>query len=303
MQPQPEAYGTPVGYAPAAAALSPAAIPGQGADPPPASVGRQIAAAAIGIPVFVAAWYAAALLLTLILDSFDLFFVKVPLAGIPGWAAGGAVGRAAMGLRVRVHTTTRRPGARYLLRLALAALPAAVLALGPIYFLLDLDMVLILVAPIPLLVLVVAVITLAAGRPPKRSWYDKVSGTWVVDLRAPKRQARQAELDARRAQAIAAQMRLAGQYAGPYDPHGPAGIIMVPAEPRTNPLAIFSLVTGIIGGSVLSIIFGHIARSQIRRTGDNGAGMALAGLILGYIWLALSIAATIALIIFAAAIS
>jgi len=51
---------------------------------------------------------------------------------------------------------------------------------------------------------------------------------------------------------------------------------------RTNPMAVVALVLGVLGGSILPIIFGHIARAQIRRTGESGAGMALAGLILGY---------------------
>ena len=57
----------------------------------------------------------------------------------------------------------------------------------------------------------------------------------------------------------------------------------------TNALAISSLVCGIIGWiipilfALLAIIFGHVARSQIKRNGQGGAGLALAGLILGYI--------------------
>ena len=58
---------------------------------------------------------------------------------------------------------------------------------------------------------------------------------------------------------------------------------------RTNPLAIASLVCGLcqfflpfIAG-IPAIICGHNARSQIRRTGEDGSGMALAGLILGYV--------------------
>lgn len=54
---------------------------------------------------------------------------------------------------------------------------------------------------------------------------------------------------------------------------------------RTNTLAVVALILGLIGG-FLAIPFGHIARSQIRRTGEEGAGMALAGLILGYLWVA-----------------
>jgi uncharacterized membrane protein YidH (DUF202 family) len=59
----------------------------------------------------------------------------------------------------------------------------------------------------------------------------------------------------------------------------------------TNGLAIASLVLSLVGvsfiGSILGIIFGHIARSQIRRTGERGAGLALAGLIIGYVTIGL----------------
>jgi len=53
---------------------------------------------------------------------------------------------------------------------------------------------------------------------------------------------------------------------------------------KTNLFAISSLSMGIFGGCVLAIIFGHIAKAQISRTGQRGAGMATAGLILGYVW-------------------
>lgn len=54
---------------------------------------------------------------------------------------------------------------------------------------------------------------------------------------------------------------------------------------RTNTLALVSLIFGILGGSLVSIILGHIAMSQIRRTREAGQGMAIAGLVLGYFWL------------------
>jgi hypothetical protein len=54
-------------------------------------------------------------------------------------------------------------------------------------------------------------------------------------------------------------------------------------------MAIASLACGIgqiffwfIAG-VPAIVFGHVARRQIRESGEAGEGMALAGLILGYI--------------------
>jgi len=60
-----------------------------------------------------------------------------------------------------------------------------------------------------------------------------------------------------------------------------------PVQP-TNTLAIIALVCGVaqfLTGITFipAIILGHIARSQIRKTGEQGDGMALAGLILGYI--------------------
>jgi len=61
-----------------------------------------------------------------------------------------------------------------------------------------------------------------------------------------------------------------------------------PPVPHTNTLAILALVFGILGG-VLGIVFGHIARGQIRRTGEGGWGMATAGLVLGYISTALAV--------------
>lgn len=63
--------------------------------------------------------------------------------------------------------------------------------------------------------------------------------------------------------------------------------------PRTNGLAIASLVTGILAwvlcpllSAVLAIIFGHIARGQIKQSGEAGGGLAIAGLVLGYVNLA-----------------
>jgi hypothetical protein len=73
---------------------------------------------------------------------------------------------------------------------------------------------------------------------------------------------------------------------------------------RTNPLAIVSLVAGLAQfllpfiAAVVAIVTGHIARSQIRRSNEEGSGMALAGLILGYIGVALSVLAVGGVIIF-----
>lgn len=58
------------------------------------------------------------------------------------------------------------------------------------------------------------------------------------------------------------------------------------ASERTNTLAILSLVFGVLTTVAVPIVLGHIAKAQIRRTGEGGNGMATAGLVLGYIWAA-----------------
>jgi hypothetical protein len=67
-----------------------------------------------------------------------------------------------------------------------------------------------------------------------------------------------------------------------------------PAE-QTNRLAVASLVCALavfvfpLPTSILAIVFGHIARGQIRRTGEKGDGLALAGLALGWAEVVLAI--------------
>jgi len=67
---------------------------------------------------------------------------------------------------------------------------------------------------------------------------------------------------------------------------------------KTNTLAVVSLVTGIVGwvampvvASLAAIVTGHMARKQIReRHGtETGDGLALAGLVLGYLSLVFGI--------------
>ena len=73
----------------------------------------------------------------------------------------------------------------------------------------------------------------------------------------------------------------------------PAGHSLQTLQP-TNAFAIVSLVCALIGGSLLAIVFGHVALFQIRRTGERGEGMANAALIIGYLAL---VASAIVLII------
>ena len=61
-----------------------------------------------------------------------------------------------------------------------------------------------------------------------------------------------------------------------------------PYQPRTNGLAIASLVCSVAGvatcvSAPVGAILGHVARKQIRERGEAGDGMALAGIIVGWI--------------------
>lgn len=89
-----------------------------------------------------------------------------------------------------------------------------------------------------------------------------------------------------------------------YDPYGQAGYSQPPYSPPaygpptygqpvyvnqpTNGMAIASLVCSLAGLAVyitapVGAILGHIARKQIRETGEQGDGMALAGIIVGWV--------------------
>ncbi|MDQ3455394.1 MAG: DUF4190 domain-containing protein [Actinomycetota bacterium] len=75
------------------------------------------------------------------------------------------------------------------------------------------------------------------------------------------------------------------QHGGFPAPH--PGTWYPPPPRRTNAMAVASMVVGILWiywiGSILALIFGYVARHQIRRSGDGGNGMAIAGIVLGWI--------------------
>jgi hypothetical protein len=55
----------------------------------------------------------------------------------------------------------------------------------------------------------------------------------------------------------------------------------------TNGMAIASMVLGILWlywiGSILALIFGYVALNQIRERNQGGRGMAIAGIVLGWV--------------------
>lgn len=74
---------------------------------------------------------------------------------------------------------------------------------------------------------------------------------------------------------------------GQYPPPG-SGYGAPPAGGTTNTMAIVSLVLSLAGLAVwisapVGAVLGHIARRQIRERGEQGDGMALAGIIVGWI--------------------
>ena len=82
-----------------------------------------------------------------------------------------------------------------------------------------------------------------------------------------------------------------------------------PAGTRTNTLAIVSLAAGIgsffahiipgLGGftvALIAVVTGYMARKQIKETGEQGMGLATAGMIIGIAHLALIILVVIAVL-------
>lgn len=80
-------------------------------------------------------------------------------------------------------------------------------------------------------------------------------------------------------------------------PPAPAYQNAYPAQAKTNVLAIIALVAAFVM-PLAAIIMGHIALSQIRRTGEQGHGLAKAGLILGYVFTAVGVLVAIGYVIF-----
>jgi hypothetical protein len=80
---------------------------------------------------------------------------------------------------------------------------------------------------------------------------------------------------------------------------------MVPRQ--TSALAIISLVSGLLGwtflplvGSLVAIVTGHMARAEIQRSNGqmDGDGLAIAGLVLGWLVFAVSVLTILAFIFF-----
>ncbi|MBV9873077.1 MAG: DUF4190 domain-containing protein [Frankiaceae bacterium] len=92
--------------------------------------------------------------------------------------------------------------------------------------------------------------------------------------------------------AVVAQPRTPPPRPQPVPPEPPPyGFVPPPAT--TSGLAIVALVLAFVFAPA-AIVVGHVALNQIRRTGQSGDGLAWAGLILGYVFTALALAAIVA---------
>lgn len=74
-----------------------------------------------------------------------------------------------------------------------------------------------------------------------------------------------------------------------------------PPAQTTNGMAIASLICAFLF-PLLGIIFGHVAHSQIKRTGESGSGLATAGLIIGYIFTVIPLLIFLGFLVFGALI-
>jgi hypothetical protein len=85
-----------------------------------------------------------------------------------------------------------------------------------------------------------------------------------------------------------------GGYGYQPPPPGGYGYQPPPQGVGTNGMAIASLVCSLFGwlcviGPILGLIFGFLALGQIKRTGQGGRGMAIAGIVIGGLVIALGI--------------
>jgi hypothetical protein len=95
-------------------------------------------------------------------------------------------------------------------------------------------------------------------------------------------------------------------YAPAYQDSSPPGFAAPPGygsrtQPQTNGLAVAALVcsvAGIVAGFTFPVgaILGHVALKQLRERGESGAGLAKAGIIIGWIGTALMLAFVVLLI-------
>lgn len=68
-----------------------------------------------------------------------------------------------------------------------------------------------------------------------------------------------------------------------------------PAE-KWNVLSIVGFVLSILGFNIVAIVLGFIALSQVKKSGERGRGLAIAAIIIGFVYIVIGIILTIVFI-------
>lgn len=108
---------------------------------------------------------------------------------------------------------------------------------------------------------------------------------------------------------VAGQGQLTPGYVGYGPPEAPVGSPRTsagwgppePPRPGTSGMAVAAFVLGLLGivgvSAILGIIFGIVALNDIRRAPQGGKGLAIAGIVLGSAWLALTVILIVIIVI------
>ena len=83
---------------------------------------------------------------------------------------------------------------------------------------------------------------------------------------------------------------------GSVQPNDALGIQSPASAPRYNLFALIAFISTFMV-PILGVVFGHAAIKQIDVTGEPGRGFARAGLILGYIFIGLSLMAVVVYVV------
>ncbi|MGO3885807.1 MAG: DUF4190 domain-containing protein [Mycetocola sp.] len=74
-------------------------------------------------------------------------------------------------------------------------------------------------------------------------------------------------------------------YTAPPTGGAPDGFAPESRVGKTSLLAVFSLVAPFVGASLLGIIMGAVALTQLKKTGETGKGLAIAGIVVGGVFI------------------
>jgi len=132
------------------------------------------------------------------------------------------------------------------------------------------------------------------GWQPDPSWPPPPPGwqLWISDDQPPADPSQATSPSQQGTPPLPASSSWGGQYGSPGTPYGVAG--RAPGTGPTSGWAIASFVLGLMSVVVLSVIFSFVALRRIKRLGQRGRGLAIAGLALSGFWVVVLVAAIVA---------